>query len=187
MSTPANTHGTAVPPTGATPEKPVPETVRLLLQLWAVMVVLELVHQLLNVAMSFMDTTQLQSIAREQLAGEQQVSDAMISAAATASILLMGLFNLIIVGVLAWMVVIVRRRGRRLPTALLLLMIFGFFFIIRALFLFLASPVAGDVPIAMYAIDGSVQILVAVTAAVAYALTRKEEAVNWLIPEEYRK
>lgn len=155
------------------------DTVKLLIQMWAVMIGLELLHQILNVVMSFMDPTALRTVAKEQAAA-QGVSDGIVNATVIAAILIMGFFNLIVVAILSWMVVMVKNRSKRLPTAFLLLTIFSFFFILRVLMLFFASPGGTDVPMALFAIDGCVQILVGVSAGVAYALSRTEQPVKML-------
>lgn len=201
MSTPSRHHTTPPPRPGSTPvgirgeddgqpgntaaggDKP--ETVRQMLILWSAMVGLELLHQILNVVMTLLDPTAMRAAARSQDAAEG-VSDAVVNASVTAATLLVGLLNLIIVGVLAWMILIVNKRGKRLPTALMLLMIFSLFFAIRALFLFFASPTS-DVPLALFAVDGSVQILAAVAGVLAYLLARRPEALAWLGPSEGKK
>ncbi|BAC17264.1 hypothetical protein [Corynebacterium efficiens] len=185
-STPAGIQGEGSGQPGTTtPGGDKPETVRQMLILWSAMVGLELLHQILNVVMGLLDPTAMRAAARRQDAAEG-VSDVVLNASVTAATLLVGLLNMIIVGVLAWMILIVNKRGKRLPTALMLLMIFSLFFALRALFLFLASP-TGDVPIALFAVDGSIQILAAVAGVLAYLLARRPEALAWLGPPEGRK
>lgn len=165
------------------------DTVKLLIQMWAVMIGLELLHQILNVVMSFTDPTALRAVAKEQAAA-QGLSDGIVNATVIAAILVMGFFNLIVIAILSWMVVMVKNRSKRLPTAFLLLTIFSFFFILRVLMLFFASPGGTDVPMALFAIDGCVQILVGVSAGVAYALSRTEQPVKMLTdyaPEDAKR
>lgn len=165
------------------------DTVKLLIQMWAVMIGLELLHQILNVVMSFTDPTTLRTVAKEQAAA-QGLSDGIVNATVIAAILVMGFFNLIVIAILSWMVVMVKNRSKRLPTAFLLLTIFSFFFILRVLMLFFASPGGTDVPMALFAIDGCVQILVGVSAGVAYALSRTEQPVKMLTdyaPEDAKR
>lgn len=165
------------------------DTVKLLIQMWAVMIGLELLHQILNVVMSFTDPTALRTVAKEQAAA-QGLSDGIVNATVIAAILVMGFFNLIVIAILSWMVVMVKNRSKRLPTAFLLLTIFSFFFILRVLMLFFASPGGTDVSMALFAIDGCVQILVGVSAGVAYALSRTEQPVKMLTdyaPEDAKR
>lgn len=157
-----------------------PETLHQVLKLWSVMVALELVHQILNVIMGLLDPAAMRAAAKNQGAAEN-MSDAMINSTVTVATLLVGLLNIIIVGVLAWMIVIVSRKGKRMPTAFMLLIVFTFFFVFRALLIFLASP-NNDVPLALYAIDGSIQILMAVAGVIAYLLARQPEVVEWIGP-----
>lgn len=183
MSTPSKHHTTPPLPPGNNEQQSAPaksETLRQVLTLWAVMVGLELIHQIFNVIIGLLDPAALRAAARQQSAAEG-LSDAVVNATATAATLLMGLLNLLILGVLTWMIFAVRNRSKRAPTAYMLLMIFSFFFAFRALLVFLASP-SGDVPVALYAIDGSIQILVAVAGILAYLLARKPEVVEWIGP-----
>lgn len=190
MSTPSR-HHTPVPPSstsgqegpgasGASGENKKPETLRQIIQLWSVMVILELVHQILNVIMGLIDPAAMRAAAREQSATDT-MSDAMINSTVTVATLLMGLINLAIVGVLAWMIIMVNNKSKKMPTAFLLLTIFTFFFVFRALLLFLANP-SNDVPVALYAIDGSIQILLAVAGVIAYMLARQPEVIEWIGP-----
>ena len=155
------------------------DTIKLLLMVWSAMIVFELIHQILNIVMSFVDPSAMRAIAKEQ-ADAQGMPEAAVNATVVAAILIMGLINLAVIVILTMMVRSVKKRSKRLPTAFLLLTIFSFFFILRMLMLFFASPGSNDVPVALFAIDGCVQILVVVSAAVAYALSRTEEPVKML-------
>lgn len=191
MSTPSAHHNT--PPSAQGPGYPgpgtsqqpeagtkKPETLQQVIQLWSVMVILELIHQILNVIMSLTDPSAMRAAVRQQDAAEG-LSDSVINSTVTAATLVTGLFNVIIVGVLAWMILIVNRRGKRMATAFMLLIVFTFFFVFRALLVFLASP-SNDIPVALYAIDGSIQILLAVAGVIAYMLSRKPEVIDWIGP-----
>lgn len=186
MSNPSTPNATPPTPQGmgtpheSDPAVSKPETLRQILQLWSVMLVLELIHQILNVIMSLSDPSAMRAAVKEQGAAEG-LSDAVINSTVTAAVFLSGLINVVIVGVLAWMIMIVNKRGKRMPTAFLLLIVFTFFFVFRALLVFLASP-SGDIPVALYAIDGSIQILLAVAGVIAYLLSRQAEVVEWIGP-----
>ncbi len=186
MSMPSTPNATPPTPQGmGTPDQPEqgagkPETLRQILQLWSVMVILELIHQVLNVTMGLLDPSAMRAAVRDQSAAEG-MSDTVINSTVTAATLLTGLINVIIVGVLAWMIMIVNKRGKRMPTAFLLLIMFTFFFVFRALLVFLASP-ATDIPVGLYALDGSIQILLAVAGVIAYLLSRQAEVVEWIGP-----
>lgn len=158
-----------------------PETLQQVLQLWSVMVGLELLHQILNVIMGLMDPAAMRAAARQQGAAEG-LSDAMINSTVTIATLMVGLLNVIIIGILAWMILAVYKRSKRMPTAFMLLIFFTFFFVFRALLVFLASP-ANDVPLALFAVDGSIQILIAVAGVIAYLLSRQSEVVEWIGPK----
>lgn len=155
------------------------ETLQLLFKVWAVMIGLELIHQIFNVVMTFMDPAALRAVAAEQATAEG-LSESMVDATVVAATLVMGLINLIVIAILAWMVVVVKKHTKRTPTAFMLLTIFSFFFMLRTLMLFFASPGAMDIPIALYAVDGCIQILIGVSAGIAYALSRSDESIKWL-------
>lgn len=182
MSTPSTKHPTTPSTTKPTDGKK-SETVQLLIQMWSVMVLLELVHQIFNVVIGLIDPSALRAVARQQAVAEGQ-SDAIVNATVTTATLLMGLLNLAIVGILAWMIMIVNKRSKRIPTAFLLLTVFSFFFIFRTLLVFLSTPGGGDVPVAFYAVDGSIQILIGVVGVIAYLLSRQPEVVEWVGPRK---
>ncbi|WP_245802156.1 hypothetical protein [Corynebacterium pacaense] len=183
MSTPSSNTPPASPPKHASGDKGTvgrrPEVVRLMLILWTVMVGLELVHQIINVIMSLLDPSELKAAARQQAAAEG-LADNVVDSAAISSILLLGLFNLIIIGVLAWMLAMIARRSRMAVTARLMLTVFSLFFVLRSLMLFFAAPGGTAVPIAWYAVDGSLQILISVIGVLAVLMSRKPESVEWI-------
>ena len=151
-----------------------PESVRLLILLWAGALGGELIHQILNMVMSFLDPSAFFAAARE--AGE---NEALVSASVYASIIVVGLLSLLIVGVLALMLRLVHRRSKYAPMARRMLLFFGFYFGFRTLLLFTASPGASDVPVAMYLIDGSLQILVGVAAVLAVIFGMRQDCLKW--------
>lgn len=161
--------------------KGLPDTVRLFCQLWLAILLLEIVHQVLNVVMSLLDPSALQATARESLSPEQleQVPGSVVDGVAVASVVLMGLFALVIMGVLAWMMVLVRNRSKHAATARRLLLVFGFYFAFRILIIFMMSPGTSDVPVAFYAVDGSLQIIVGVAAVLSLILSFRPDTLKW--------
>ncbi|MFP7364798.1 hypothetical protein SFC07_03310 [Corynebacterium callunae] len=178
-SSPPSPAGEAQQPTAPGDGGKMGETLRLLFKVWAVMIGLEFIHQIFNLIMTFMDPSALREVAAEQAQAEG-LSESMVDATVVAAALVMGLFNLIVIAILLWMVQVVRKHTKRTPTAFMLLTIFSFFFILRTLTLFFASPGGLDIPIALYAVDGCIQILIGVSAGLAYALSRSEESLKWL-------
>lgn len=158
-----------------------PETVRLLLQIWLVVLGLEIAHQVLGVIMSLMDTSALRAAVRQNLSPEQveQAGESLLNGAAVAGVVLMGFFAIALMGVLAWMVQLVRNRSRHAPMARRMLLVFGFYFAFRILLIFMLTPGGTDVPVALYAVDGSLQILVGVGAVLALILGFRSETLKW--------
>lgn len=158
-----------------------PETVRLLLQIWLVVLTLEVVHQVLGVIMSLLDTSALRAAVRQSLSPEQveQAGESLLNGAAVVGVILMGLFAIVLMGVLAWMLHLVRNRSRHAPMARRMLLVFGFYFAFRILLIFMLTPGGTDVPVALYAVDGSLQILVGVGAVLALILSFRSETLKW--------
>lgn len=158
-----------------------PETVRLLLQIWLVVLGVEVAHQILGVVMSLLDTSALRAAAREMLSPEQaeQVSEGVLNGAAIAAVILSALLAIAFMGLLAWMLHLVKTRSRRAPVARRLLMVFGFYFAFRVLLIFMLTPGGSDVPVALYAVDGSLQIIVGVAAVLALILGFRGETLKW--------
>lgn len=137
----------------------------------------ELIHQIINMLMSFMDPSAFFAAARE--VGDDEVSEALVSTSVYASIIVVGLLSLLIVGVLALMLRLVHRRSKYAPMARRMLLIFGFYFAFRTLLLFTASPGASDIPVAVYLVDGSLQILVGVAAVLAVIFGMRQDSLKW--------
>lgn len=158
-----------------------PEAVRLLLLLFAVAVGGEVLHQILNVVIGLMDPSALIATAREAMDAEQaaEISDGRLRATVIASMLLAGGLGIAIMGLLAFMLVLINRRSNHAGLARRMLMVFGFYFGFRILMLFMASPGGNDVPVAMYLIDGSVQILVGVAAVLGLIFSFRQETLKW--------
>lgn len=158
-----------------------PDAVRLMLLLFAVAVGGEILHQVLNVVMGFMDPSALIATAKEAMNAEQaaEITDAGLRATVTASMLLAGGLGIAVMGLLAFMLVLIHRRSSYAGLARRMLMVFGFYFGFRILMLFMAAPGGSDIPVAMYLVDGSVQILVGVAAVLGLVFSFREETLRW--------
>ncbi|MDK8450342.1 hypothetical protein [Corynebacterium mastitidis] len=164
--------------TQATP----PESVSLLTRVWALVLGAELLHQVLSMTMTLMDTAALKAATKEiaqQQGVEGEVSDSLISAAAYLGVILSGAIALTIVAVLWWMLAVVRRRHRWAAAGRRITMIFAFYFAVRAISVFSLVPGGTKVPVALYAVDGSLQILAGVGAAVALVFVFRRETLVW--------
>lgn len=158
-----------------------PESVRLLVLLWLGALIGEVIHQILNVVMSFLDPSALVAAAREAVenSGAEEVTDELINTGVTSAVLIMGLTGILIMGLLAGTVWLIYRRSRHAPMARRLLLVFGVYFALRALLMFMASPGGSDVPLALYLVDGSLQILIGVTAVLALIFGSRRETLEW--------
>lgn len=158
-----------------------PDAVRLLLLLFAVAVGGEILHQILNVIIGLMDPSALIAAARDSLSAEdaQQISDGQIRLTVYASMLLAGGLGLAVMGLLAFMLGLIHRRSKHAGLARRMLMVFGFYFGFRILLLFMASPGGNDVPVAMYLLDGGVQIIVGVAAVLGLLFSFRQETLKW--------
>ncbi|RNE48953.1 hypothetical protein C5L39_06620 [Corynebacterium alimapuense] len=157
-----------------------PESVRLLLILWVAAISGEIVHQLLNIAIGLMDPSVLIAAAKEGMdADTEAVSDAAVSTSVYASIVIAGTVGILIMALLAWMLSQLRHRSPKAGMARRMLMFFGIYFGFRVLMIFIAIPADNDVPIAMYLIDGSLQILVGVAATMGLVFSFRPEVLVW--------
>ncbi|SDS55648.1 hypothetical protein [Corynebacterium timonense] len=161
---------------GGAGSKKLPEPVRYLLGCLGVMLGGELVHQILSVIAIVVDPSRLRESARQAArSSNEALTEELLNATVYSSVALMAVFQLIVLILLAVAARAVATRATWAPSALRLLQFFGVFFAIRAVFLFFVSPDSTTVPIALYAVDGIVQIVIgtAGACAVAYAMQGK--------------
>lgn len=158
-----------------------PESVRLAVLVWAVAIGLELLHQILSMTMGIIDPTDLLVAARENGAGEQLPGDAesVVRMTAYAAIAIMGMINLIIVAVLAVGLRFFAKKHRLAGGSRRLLMIFSLFLTLRGLLVFGAQPGGSSVPDALYLVDGSVQLIIAVAAVLGIIFSQREETLEY--------
>ncbi|GAB2501971.1 hypothetical protein CATRI_01635 [Corynebacterium atrinae] len=158
-----------------------PESVRLMVWLFAFAVGGEVLHQILNVTISFIDPSALIAAAKEQTDPQrlESIGDTGVRLAAYGSVLFMGALSLAIMGLLTWMIFALWRRSRFAGTARRMLLVFGFYFGFRVMMLFMVTPGGTNVPVALYVVDGIVQILVGVAAVMGVFLTFKEDTLKW--------
>ncbi|MBI8999553.1 hypothetical protein M0E87_01730 [Corynebacterium sp. CCM 9185] len=161
---------------GRPQEKPaptIPESARLAVQLWWAMVVLEIIHQVFNVAISLIDPSEVKANADFGDTGAVPV-DAVI----TVAIIMAGVLGIGIMVFLGFAVYGYARNSgwRWLRT---LLVFFSVYFAIRAVVVFTATPAGTAVPTALYLIDGSLQILAAIAGVLGLILSRRPDAVEW--------
>ncbi|MHA2787980.1 hypothetical protein ACXZ66_02360 [Corynebacterium sp. S7] len=179
------------PPSKQEPAKKkreMPETVRAVVLVWAVAIGGELIHQLISIISSIVDPTALRQAASDTANQSAQdgaaIPDSVVNMSVYLSIFMMALVTLAIVGLLAWMLILFARRHKWAGYARRLLYLFSFFFAFRLLLVFLTTSVASDVPVWLVAIDGVVQIAVAVAAICGIILAGRDEVLKWTGEDE---
>lgn len=159
-----------------------PEAVRILVALWRGIVGLEILHQLLSVAGVLADPGALRTMTRETLEQTEgaDVSPQMLDVAVYASAGFSALVGIAIQLILLWATVMIARRHRWSDGSRRLLMFFSIYLVIRAVALFgVGAAGAGSIPVALLAVDGSVQVLAGVAAALALVYIFNSETVRW--------
>lgn len=161
--------------------QPTPETVVLAVKVWAVALALEVIHQVLNVAMGIANRFETAHEVGNRVSESQPQplpEPRMVELMVVFTNIALGVVSLCIVGVLCWMVITLNRKGRFVGFARRGLTYFGFYLGLRGLIAFAASPV-GSVPLALFAIDGSLRIIIGVIGVVAVILCSKDETITW--------
>ena len=161
-----------------------PETVRYMLACWAFMIGGELLHQALTVVSLLLDPSQLIASAKEASKQTGAVSEAMseglLNVAVWGSVALMALVQLAILGLFAFALASISRQRKWAGTARRLLMVFSVFFALRALMVFAMRPAGTTVPLAFYAFDGVIQIMLGVAGALGLFYASQKESADWV-------
>ncbi|UIZ92384.1 hypothetical protein JZY91_00775 [Corynebacterium sp. CNCTC7651] len=158
-----------------------PEAVRYMLVCWAVMIAGELLHQILTVVSVVIDPAPLKESARAAAkARGQELTDAMISTGVWGSVTVMALIQLVFLGLFTAALVAISQRRKWAPNARRILQIFSIFFALRALTLFMMRPASTAVPVAFYAFDGVIQIILAVAGVLGLFYSSQKEALDYL-------
>ncbi|WKD56784.1 hypothetical protein CAPI_01030 [Corynebacterium capitovis DSM 44611] len=158
-----------------------PEPFRYMLACWKVMIAGELIHQVLSVISLVIDPSALRQAATEAARSSgEQASDAVLTASVFASVAVMALFQLAVVAVLAISRGAIADRKKWARNALRLLQVFSVYFALRAAVLFLSAPASTRVPVAMYAVDGALQIALAAAGVCAVLYSLQDEVQRHL-------
>lgn len=166
-----------------------PETARLMVQLWAATIILQLIHLVLNVAMLIIDPSGLQSAARESARGQdlEEVTPELIQSSVIGTVVIMTLLNLLILGLLTWGLVVLNRRGKHATSARHLWIVFSLYFALQGMTVFALSSAGSAVPDALFLLDGSLQILAAVAAVTGLVFATRPDTLDWLDPDREDK
>ena len=161
-----------------------PETVRYMLACWAFMIGGELLHQALAVVSLLMDPAELIASAKEASkqtgAMSGAMSEGLMNVAVWGSVALMALIQLSVLALFAFALASISRQRKMAGTARRLLMVFSVFFALRALMVFAMRPASTTVPLAFYAFDGVIQIMLGVAGALGLFYASQKESADWV-------
>ena len=182
-NTPPAAQAPALPPRHRKdePTQQQPEAVRYLLGAWAVMILGELLHQILAVVVTVLDPAALREAANQAAKNQSEaIPENMMQASMYATVVLLALLQLGIIVVFCLALRSVQRRGKWMLNATRVLQVFSVFFAVRVLTLFLMTPAATKVPVALFAVDGAVQIVVGVAGALGLFYASRKESQDYL-------
>lgn len=159
-----------------------PEAVQLAIGAWALALLGELIHQILQIVMSLIDPAELLAVARES--ADEGMSETAINLSVYGSIVIMALINVLILIGLTVALRFYATRHRLADGARRLLMVFSLYFALRGLLVFVAGTAGPGVPVWLMLIDGSLQLLVAVAAILGLVFSGREESMKYITPAD---
>ncbi|OIR44063.1 hypothetical protein BJP07_05985 [Corynebacterium sp. NML130628] len=152
------------------------------------MILGELLHQILSVVVTALDPAALREAAKQAAKNQPEViPDNMMQASMYATIVMMALLQLGIIVVFFLALRSVQRRGKWILNATRVLQVFSVFFALRMLTLFLMTPAATKVPVALFAVDGAAQIVVGVAGLLGLFYASRKESQDYLRPAEQQQ
>ncbi|AEG80859.1 hypothetical protein AY498_05630 [Corynebacterium ulcerans] len=155
-----------------------PDAIRWAVRVWIFAICVETVHQIINIIVGFANKPELISKLKESMKDEN-LSPEIMNLAAVFSIILAGLFSLIVLCVIAWLAVLLYKGNKSAALARRILTYFSIYFGVRLVTVFLLTPSSPSVPVAVYAVDGCVQICMGVAAIVALIFKMRPETLAW--------
>lgn len=157
-----------------------PESVRFMLGCWAAMILGELTHQILTVGALVLDPSELQAAAKEAAKAQGgDVPEAVMNASMWGSVAVMTLIQLSIIALFAIALRALSAQKSWAERARRLLQVFSVFFALRALVVFAARPASTTIPLAYFAADGVVQIIVGVAGVLGLIYASQKESIHW--------
>lgn len=157
-----------------------PEAVRYMLVCWAVMIAGELLHQILTVISVVMDPAPLKEAAKQAAKGQSgTLSDSAMNAGMWGSVVVAAFIQLAILGTLAAALSAISSQKKWGPGARRLLQVFAVFFALRAGALFFMHPSTSTVPVAFFACDGVIQIIVGVAGVMGVFYSSQKESQDY--------
>lgn len=155
-----------------------PESILLASHLWLWVVVLEIAHQILSIAMGFLTPEMWRKQVEDQIVSQQpNFTDAQINVTTYTLIAIPGVLAIGIMCVVLWMSLVLSRGGQYAGFARRTLLFFGVYLGIRLIIVFV--PLGLALPDALVILDGCVQIVVSVCAIMAVYLVTRPESLMW--------
>lgn len=156
-----------------------PESVGLLLRVWFLVGVGELVHQILQITLSYLNRDALVAALRASMKDQVDYPEALLDVSANIAIFGSALMFMAVIGLLMFMLTRIAKQHKWAGTARRMWFAFSLFFVFRVLLVFLTQPAGSDAPDWLFALDGVVQILVGVGAAMALVFSLREETLEF--------
>lgn len=157
-----------------------PESVQLAIKVWLTALILEIIHQILQVTSTLLDPADLIYAAQQQQEDSgEPMADGLINFATYGSIIGLGVINLIFVAILLVALRFYSTQHKLAGGARSLLMVFSIFFALRAFFAFSAVPAGTNVPDWLLLLDGSLQIVLGVAAVLGIVFSSRKESLEY--------
>lgn len=166
---------------GKGPNQP-PESVALLIKVWGAAIILELIHQVLNIVLTLLNKEALLATARETASrreGADALSETMVQFTAYGSVVVSSIISLAIIILLTVMLWFVHKHHKYAGTGRRMLFAFSLYFVFRVLLVFMTTPAGSDAPDWLFMFDGSIQILVGVAAAMGLIFSSRQDTLDY--------
>lgn len=157
-----------------------PEAVRFMLVCWAVMIGGELLHQALTTIALVWDPAELIASAKEASKQTQAMPEGLMDVAVWGSVALMALIQLSVLVLFTVALGAINKQRKWAGNARRLLQVFSVFFALRALAVFGMRPASTVVPLAFYAVDGVIQIILGVAGVLGLIYASRKESADWV-------
>lgn len=173
-------------PKAATPEPTKdgkrPESVELLLKVWLLVGIGELIHQVLQIVLAVFNreamVAQLAATMTESDKGADY-SPALLELSANIAIFGSAVMFMAIIGLLLFLLTRLAAKHKWAGTARRMWFAFSLYFAFRILLVFMAMPAGSDAPDWLFAVDGMLQILIGVAAAMGVVFAMREATLDY--------
>ena len=140
----------------------------------------ELIHQILTVAAVVIDPSELVAAAKQAAkARGEEVPDSVVNASMWGSVAIATVIQLAIIALFVLALIALQKQKKWAPTARRLLQVFSVFFALRGFAVFVTRPASSAVPLAFYAVDGVVQIILGVAGVLGLFYASQKDSSDW--------